>query len=70
MNSGVQAYINIDPAEIYRGLGFGLNCQPLAPTNERERGKLKVETERRADTDTQAKKQISTVEMSPVGDVA
>lgn len=36
MNSGVQAYIDL---QIYRGLGFGLNCQALVPASERERGK-------------------------------
>lgn len=67
MNSGVQAYIDLP---IYRGLGFGLNCQALVPASERERGRLKAKTERQTATDKQAKKQISTVEMSPLGDVA
>lgn len=72
MNSGVRAYIDLP---IYRGLGFGLNCQALVPASEQERERggrpqAKAESER-ARTDKQAKKkQISTVEMSPLGDVA
>lgn len=62
MNSGVQAYIDLP---IYRGLGFGLNCQALVPASQR--GRLKAEPERQAQTDKQAKKQISTVENVAAG---
>lgn len=68
MNSGVQAYIDL---QIYRGLGLGLNCQALVGASERERERLEAETEETAaDRQTEAKKQISTVKMSPLGDVA
>lgn len=53
MNSGVRAYIDL---QIYRGLGFGLNCQTLVPASERKRGRLKAQTERQAHTDKQRRR--------------
>lgn len=65
MNSWVQAYIDL---RIYWGLGLGLNCQTLGVTGTEKEAK----TQRRAQTDrqTEEKKQISTVKMSLLGDVA
>lgn len=67
MNSGVQAYIDLP---IYRGLGFGLNRQALVPASERERKTEGNGGDTGTDRQTGKKKQISTVEMSPLGDVA
>lgn len=53
---GPGVYIDL---QIYTGLGFGLNCQALVAASERERARLKAKTERRAQTDKRAMKQIS-----------
>lgn len=53
MNSGVWAYMDL---QIYRGLGFGLNCQTLASASERNRERLKAKTGRQAQTDKQRRR--------------
>lgn len=69
MNSWVQAYIDL---RIYWGLGLGLNCQTLGVTGTEKEEYSMAQTQRGAQTDrqTEEKKQISTVKMSLLGDVA
>lgn len=80
MNSGAQAYIDLP---IYRGLGLGLNCQPvfffflLLQASKKPKKKKQKKKKRKKEDSRQRQRDKHShtnhkypVEMSPPGDVA